>query len=82
MKKIVLILTWLAVTAINCLAQEGEIIYIDYEPDSLVELKQYVLYPECKMMIDFDYDSLPDIRITRYIYSGGGWYDMIPFDGS
>ena len=57
------------------------IIYTDYEPDSLVELKQYDLYPESKMMIDFDFDSIPDIRITYYAYGTGGyWYDIRSYE--
>ena len=79
MKKVFLIVTFLLAT-LSTKAQQGEIIYIDFEPDSLVEFKQYDLYPDSKIMIDFDFDSLPDIRITHYVYSGGGWYDMISYE--
>ena len=80
MKKLLIFLAVLTWTSLALNAQQGEIIYIDFEPDSLVELKQYDLYPESKMMIDFDYDGLPDIRITSYAYSAGGWYDMICYE--
>ena len=80
MKTKLITLTVLLLSAFAMKAQQGEIIYLDFEPDSLVELKQYDLFPDSKMMIDFDFDSLPDIRITRYVYSGGGWYDMISYE--
>ena len=74
------IITVLVMALSTAFAQNGGIIYIDFEPDSVVELKQYNLYPESKMMIDFDFDGLPDIRITSYVYSGGSWYDMISYE--
>ena len=80
MKKLLIFLAVLTWTSLTLNAQQGEIIYIDFEPDSLVELKQYDLYPESKMMIDFDYDGHPDIRITSYVYSAGGWFDMICYE--
>lgn len=73
MKKILIIVTILLAT-LSVKAQQNEIIYLDFEPDSLVELKQHNLYPESQMKIDFDFDGLPDIRIYGEADSGGDWY--------
>ena len=79
MKKLLLIVTFLLATQ-YIKAQNGEITYMDFEPDSLVELKQYDLFPESKMKIDFDFDGLPDIRIYCYANSGGIWYEMKSYE--
>jgi len=79
MKRLVLIAS-LALVAFCCHAQQGEIIYSDFEPDSLVELKQYDLYPECRMDIDFDFDNFPDIRIFSYFSSGVVGYEIRSYE--
>ncbi len=55
-------------------AQQGEIIYKDYEPDTLVELKQLNYYPEAQLNLDFDGDGLFDVRIFADANSAGWWY--------
>ena len=80
MKTKLITLTVLLLSAFAMKAQQGEIIYLDFEPDSLVELKQYDLFPESKMKIDFDFDGLPDIRIYCYANSGGIWYEMKSYE--
>ena len=75
MKKILLIAILLLAT-LGIKAQQGEIIYVDFEPDFLVELKDIDHYPESRMNIDCDFDSLSDIRIYQYTTSTGCWFEM------
>lgn len=75
-----LILAALLLAAIGVQAQQGEIIYVDFEPDSLVELKDIDHDPESRMNIDFDYDNVYDIRIYQYTTSTGCWYEMRTYD--
>ena len=62
MKTKLITLTVLLLSAFAMKAQNGEITYMDFEPDSLVELKQYDLFPESKMKIDFDPDTLVELK--------------------
>lgn len=81
MKKLVLILTWLAVTAINCLAQQGEIIYTNFEPDlSIEELSPYDSHDT--LGVDLDQDGTIDFKMfieaqyptqVRYVYVTSSW---------
>ena len=51
MKKI-LFTTTLLLALLSMKAQQGEINYVDFDPDTLVELKDVDHYPDSKMNID------------------------------
>ena len=75
-----LVLAVLFFAAFGMRAQEGEIVYVDFEPDSIVQLMDIDLYPESRMNIDFDFDSLPDIRIYQRTTSTGFWFQMKSYE--
>jgi len=79
MKKTLLI-TAILLATLGIKAQQGEIIYIDFEPDSLVELKDIDHYPASRMNIDIDYDNFHDIKIYQYTTSTGCWYEMKSYE--
>ena len=58
MKKVLFTLAAL-LSLVSAIAQEGEIIYTDYEPD----LHVYTPYPFYSMDVDLDFDSIPDIQL-------------------
>ena len=72
MKRLVLI-TSLILIAFCCHAQQGEIIYLDFDPDSIV------YYPTDKLYIDFDQDGDPDAYLYTHATSGGWWFDVYSF---
>jgi hypothetical protein len=80
MKTKLITLTVLLLSAFAMKAQEGEIIFVDFEPDSLVQLMDIDLYPESRMNIDFDFDNLPDIRINQRTTSTGFWFQMKSYE--
>ena len=79
MKKI-LFLVALAITMTAGYAQQDEIIYVDFEPDTLVELKDIDHYPDSKMNIDLDFDNIPDIKIYQYSTSTGCWFNIRSYE--
>ena len=54
--------------SINLYSQEGEIIYTDFEPDSVIILS-YSSYP-----FDVNYDCIPDFEFIEAGTSGGNYY--------
>ena len=78
MKKI-LFLVALAITMTAGYAQQDEIIYRDFEPDSLVELKEIDFNPDAQMAIDFDADGNSDLRIYSRATSGGWWFYIMSY---
>ena len=79
MKKQLTILAVLFWTVLGLEAQQSGIIYTDYEPDSLVELKEIDFNPDAQMMIDFDADGNNDLRIYSYATSGGWWFNIMSY---
>ena len=69
MKKVFLISTILLLVLTATYAQQGEIIYTDYEPDSIVQLQDFELNPESKFDIDMDLDGTPDFYVYFIFYS-------------
>jgi hypothetical protein len=80
MKTKLITLTVLLLSAFAMKAQQGEITYVDFEPDTLVELKDIDHYPDSKMNIDLDFDNIPDIKIYQYTTSTGCWFNIRSYD--
>ena len=66
-------------TIVGVYAQQGEIIYTDFEPDSLVELKDHNLYPQQLLLIDIDNNGQPDLSVYQSSNSGGWWFYVDAF---
>ena len=76
MKHTKLILALLALLPFTrAFAQEGEIIYMDFEPDSIV------YYPISKLYIDFDQDGNSDAYLYTHATNGGWWFDIYSLSG-
>ena len=76
MKTKLITLTVLLLSAFAMKAQQGEITYVDFDPDTLVELKDIDHYPDSKMNIDLDFDNIPDVKIYQYTTSTGCWFNI------
>ena len=68
MKRILLLLLVLS-TSFDLTAQNNEILYLDFNPDSTV------YYPIEKLYIDFDQDGESDAYLYTHVTSGGWWFD-------
>ena len=79
MKTKLITLTVLLLSAFAMKAQQGEIIYLDFEPDSLVELKEIDFNPDAQMTMDFDADGNNDLRIYSRATSGGWWFYIMSY---
>ena len=63
MKKIKYLLAFLALLPFSsAFAQEGEILYTDFDPDPFL----YIGSPQGTMTFDLDYDSIPDICMHHH----------------
>jgi hypothetical protein len=80
MKTKLITLSVLLLSAFALKAQQGEITYIDFDPDTLVELKDIDHYPDSKMNIDLDFDNIPDIKIYQYTTSTGCWFNIRSYE--
>ena len=87
MKKIVLI-TSLALVAFCCRAQQGEIIYTDFEPDLSIEATS-ATYDRDTIKIDLDQDGTIDFKMyidrvysgsARYVFVSSSWEFRICFN--
>lgn len=58
---------------VSAIAQEGEIIYTDYEPD----LHVYTPYSFYSMDVDLDFDSIPDIQLYFHRPGPGSYHYAI-----
>lgn len=65
MKKILLSFTLAILTCLNVSAQEGAILYTEYNPDWCLESIQYH-YPPDSILLDFDNDDKNDFAITIF----------------
>ncbi len=79
MKTKLIILTVLLLSAFVMKAQQDEIIFMDFEPDSLVELKEIDFNPDALMTMDFDADGNNDLRIYSRATSGGWWFYIMSY---
>ena len=79
MKNILTILALLLGTTLGLTAQQGGIIYNDFEPDTLVELKEIDFNPDAQMRIDFDAEGNYDLRIYARATSGGWWFYIMSY---
>ena len=70
--KRILTLAFLIITAFHVKAQEGKIIYVDFEPDTALHVGQQ---PNT-LWIDFDHDELSDLLIYWYFISPGPYLVM------
>ena len=68
MKRLVLLLLTL-LTLLNLKAQNSEIIYLDFNPDSIVYHPIEVLY------VDFDQNGNSDAYLYTHATNGGWWFD-------
>ena len=69
MKKLITILVSLFLATSSVKAQHNEIIFVDFEPDSVLHVGNH-LYPN-EMRIDIDNDNLYDIRVYWALESPG-----------
>ena len=79
MKKQLTVLAVLFGAILGLKAQQNGIIYTDFEPDSLVELKEIDFNPDAQMTIDFDADGNSDLRIYSRATSGGRWFYIMSY---
>ena len=70
-KLIVLSIVWIFLLS-TTYAQQGEIIYNDYDPDSIL-----VISDEGFMLIDLDGEGVPDIKMSYYTESPGAVFPSI-----
>ena len=68
MKRLALLILTL-LTLFNLKAQNSEIIYLDFNPDSIV------YFPIDKLYMDFDQDGNSDAYLYTHATSGGWWFD-------
>ena len=73
MKKLITILVSLFLATSSVKAQQGEIIYVDFEPDLTLHIGSY---PNDTIWVDFDNDDMPDILIHWGFESPGMWVDI------
>lgn len=74
MKRILFIMLTLS-TLLDLKAQNTEIIFFDFEPDSIV------YYPIEKLYIDLDQDGDSDAYLYTHATSGGWWFDIFSLSG-
>ncbi len=74
MKRLALLILTL-LTLFNLKAQNSEIIYLDFNPDSIV------YFPIDKLYIDFDQDGNSDAYLYTHATSGGWWFDCYSISG-
>ena len=79
MKKRFVLSCILMLTFSVAFAQSGEILFVDFEPDSLVELKDHNHYPQQLLLIDLDNNGQPDLSVYQSSNSGGWWFYVDAF---
>ena len=72
MKKRITLMTIMLLLAINLKAQQNEIIYVDFEPDTVLS----VGHQPNDIRIDLDNDGVPDIDMNWYHQSPGEYVEL------